>query len=109
MIKTRFLIAFIVAAAISMLSSHANAGGYYYGGYGGGYYGGYASPYYDDGYYAAGYGYGPGWGAYHYGLAGLLLPFLWGDSWGPPDDYCHRRIRIYDNWGGWVWGQRIVC
>ena len=106
----KFLVVLIVIAAVSAASSRANAGGYY-GGYGGYYeqpY--YDEPYYDRGYYPAAYGYGPAYGASHYGLAGLLLPFLWGgDSWGPPDDYCHQRVRVYDNWGGWVWGHRVVC
>ena len=107
----KFLVALIVIAAVSAASARANAGGYYYGGYGG-YYAQpyYDEPYYDRGDYPAAYGYGPAYGAANYGLAGLLLPFLWGgDSWGPPDDYCHQRVRVYDNWGGWVWGHRIVC
>ena len=110
MSKARFLIILIIAAAVSAASSsHVNAGGYYYdGGYGGYYPPPYYEPY-DRGYYdAAYYGYGPAYGAAEYGLAGLLLPFLWG-SWGPADDYCHQRIRVYDNWGGWVWGHRVVC
>ena len=107
----KVLIALIVIAAVSAASSRAIAGGYYYGG-DDGYYAQpyYDEPYYDRGYYPAAYGYGPAYGAANDGLAGLLFPFLWGgNSWGPPDDYCHQRVRVYDNWGGWVWGHRIVC
>ena len=85
-----------LAVATAMIVAHpfeANAGGYYYGGY-------YAPAYYQpDDYYGYGYGYG-------YRYAAFTWPFFWTV---PPDDYCHQRVRIYDNWGGWVWGQRIVC
>jgi len=115
MSRARFLIVLIVAAALSAASSHAYAGGYYYGDddYGGYYYGGYHGGYYApadyEPYYPAAYGYGPAYGAHYYGLVGLLLPFLWGDAWGPPDDYCHQRVRVGDGRGGWVWGYRIAC
>jgi len=94
-IKIKLLAA--VAAVAVMIVAHpfeAKAGGYYYGGY--------YPPAYDRPYGYYGYGYG----GYGYGYAAFTWPFFWTV---PPDDYCHQRVRIYDNWGGWVWGQRIVC
>ncbi len=94
MSKIKFLIILTVTAAMSVgAASSVNAGGYYGGGY-------YPPPYY-----------GPRYDAYSdYGYYGYdYAPFTWPFFWGPPDDYCHQRVRIYDNWGGWVWGQRIVC
>ena len=94
-IKVRLLAALVAAGVMTFAHPfEAKAGGYYYDGY-------YAPAYYQP--YDHGYGYG-GYGGY--GYAAFTWPFIWTV---PPDDYCHQRVRIYDNWGGWVWGQRIVC
>jgi hypothetical protein len=88
----------VVAAAAAMIVVHpfeAKAGGYYYGGY-----------YPPASYRPYGYGYDGYDYGYGYDYAAFTWPFFWAV---PPDDYCHQRVRIYDNWGGWVWGQRIVC
>jgi hypothetical protein len=100
MSKAKFLSILIGGAAMSVGAvSGAKAGGYYDGGY---YGGGYYAPAYFDSYY----GYGDyGYADYGYGFWPFTLLF----SARPPDDYCHQRVKIYDNWGGWVWGQRIVC
>ena len=96
------IVASIVMALISVTTMHpANAGGYY----GNGYYGPYGGGYYGGGYYGGGYGY-DGYGYGYRTVAFFGWPLF---SWGYDDDYCHQRVRIYDNWGGWVWGHRIVC
>jgi hypothetical protein len=104
MSKAKFLSILIVGAAMSAGAvSGAKAGGYYDDGY---YGGGYYAPAYYDSYYRGDYGYGDyGYADYGYGFS----PFTWLFSARPPDDDCHQRVKIYDNWGGWVWGQRIVC
>lgn len=92
-IKVRSLAALVAAGVMTFAHPfEAKAGGYYYDG-------NYAPAYYQP-YDYYGYGYGD------YGYAAFTWPFFWTV---PPDGYCHQRVRIYDNWGGWVWGQRIVC
>jgi hypothetical protein len=108
-IKTALLAASIGSAAlwsgsVSAWESESSSGDYY-SGYGHDQfqhsgYGHYASPaehtfHYSDGSYYGGY-YRPhddGAYGYSYSYAGQ----------------CVRYVRVYDDYGGWVWGRQLVC
>ncbi len=92
----------ITVTLVVLAASHANAGGYYYGGYGGYYPGGYG--YYAPPYYRGPYGYyAPDYNVRFYDGPVPILSALFG-----PGPRCQHRVPVMNYQGevrgGWING-----
>jgi len=72
------------------------------------YYSYYGSSHYEDEYYGPYRGY-PGYAGdgYHGGPAYYGAPIFNGGIYA--HDTCARKVKVYDDAGGWVWGIRYDC
>jgi hypothetical protein len=89
---------------IGIMTVQPVAAGEYYDG--DGYYGGHSHSYYRSELNDRPY-YGPGYvnrSNYYEPQRHYYRPYA--DSY---DDACSARVKIYDNYGGWVWGHRLGC